>query len=135
MTENSRKLGDPLGGVKGDDVKTTNPFSVDKKAALHELNISIDWIEGRRRKNDKTVLQRMRDGSWGREEKIPNWEASADSEFDGVDVILRWAGREVTRVRNLNKKEGQVQYFCLSGIIPLRPPTGFGVSPCLLGMI
>jgi len=55
MTENNRKLGDPLGGVKGDDVKTTNPFSVDKKAALYELNISIDWIEGRRRKSDKTV--------------------------------------------------------------------------------
>ena len=70
MTEKYQKLGDPLGGVRGDDVKTTNPFSVDKKAALHDLNISIDWIEGRRRKSDKTVLQRMRDGSWGTEEKF-----------------------------------------------------------------
>ena len=113
MTEKYRKLGDPLGGVRGDDVKTTNPFSVDKKAALQELNISIDWIEGRRRKSDKTVLQRMRDGSWGKEEKIPNWEPSKDSEFDGVDVILRWAGKEVTRVRNVNKKEAKI---ALSGL-------------------
>ena len=108
MTEKYQKLGDPLGGVRGDDVKTTNPFSVDKKAALHDLNISIDWIEGRKRKSDKTVLQRMRDGSWGKEEKIPNWEPSKDSEFDGVDVILRWAGREVTRVRNVDKKEAKL---------------------------
>ena len=60
MTENYRKLGDPLGGVKGDDVETTNPFSLDKQAALHELNISIDWIEGRKRKSDKTVSQKSR---------------------------------------------------------------------------
>ena len=61
---------DPLGGVKGDDLKTTNPFSVDRKRALSDINSSIDWIEGRKRKSDKTVLQRMRDGTWGKEEKF-----------------------------------------------------------------
>ena len=87
MTAKSRKMGDPLGVIKGDDIKTTNPFSVDRKAALDDLNISRDWIEGRRRKNDKTVLQRMRDGTQGEEETIPNWEPSVDNEFGGVDVI------------------------------------------------
>ena len=75
--------------------------------ALKELDTSIDWIEGRKRKSDKTVLQRMRDGTWGQEEKIPNWEPSADSEFNSVDVILRWAGKEITRVRNISKKRSQ----------------------------
>ena len=41
---------DPLGGVKGDDLKTTNPFSVDRKRALSDINSSIDWIEGRKGK-------------------------------------------------------------------------------------
>ena len=99
---------DPLGGVKGDDLKTTNPFSVDQKRALTDINLSIDWIEGRKRKSDKTVLQRMRDGTWGKEEKIPNWEPSADSEFDGIDVVLRWAGKEISRVRNVSKKEAKI---------------------------
>ena len=99
---------DPLGGVKGDDLKTTNPFSVDRKRALTDINLSIDWIEGRKRKSDKTVLQRMRDGTWGKEEKIPNWEPSADSEFDGIDVVLRWAGKEISRVRNVSKKEAKI---------------------------
>ena len=104
---------DPLGGIKGDPAKTTNPFSVDRKTALAEINLSVDWIEGRKRKSDKTVLERMRDGSWGKEEKIPNWEPSADSEFDGVDVILRWAGKEITRVRNISRKEAKI---ALSGL-------------------
>ena len=54
---------DPIGGVKGDDLKTTNPFSMDRKTALIDINLSIDWMEGRKRKSDKTVLQRMRDGN------------------------------------------------------------------------
>lgn len=99
---------DPLGGVRCDDLKTTNPFSVDQKRALTDINLSIDWIEGRKRKSDKTVLQRMRDGTWGKEEKIPNWEPSADSEFDGIDVVLRWAGKEISRVRNVSKKEAKI---------------------------
>jgi hypothetical protein len=104
---------DPLGGIKGDEIKKSNPFAVDRLNALKELDTSIDWIEGRKRKSDKTVLQRMRDGTWGQEEKIPNWEPSADSEFNGVDVILRWAGKEITRVRNISKKEAKV---ALSGV-------------------
>ena len=96
---------DPLGGIKGDEIKKSNPFAVDRLNALKELDTSIDWIEGRKRKSDKTVLQRMRDGAWGQEEKIPNWEPSADSEFNGVDVILRWAGKGITRVRNISKKK------------------------------
>ena len=37
---------------------------------------------------------------------------------------------------NLNQKESpNAQYFCFSGITPLTPPLGFGVSPCLLGII
>ena len=60
---------DPLGGVKGDDLRTTNPFSVDRKRALTDINLSIDWIEDRKRKSDKTVLQRMRDGTWGKRRK------------------------------------------------------------------
>jgi len=86
---------DPLSGVKGDDLKTINPFSVDRKTALIDINLSIDWMEGRKKKSDKTVLQRMRDGTLGKEEKIPNREPSADSEFDGFDVVLRLAGLEL----------------------------------------
>ena len=37
---------------------------------------------------------------------------------------------------NLNQKESpNAQYFCFSGITPLTPPLGFGVPPCLLGII
>ena len=104
---------EPLGGIKGDEIKKFKPFAVDRLNALKELDTSIDWIESRKRKSDKTVLQRMRDGTWGQEEKIPNWEPSADSEFNGVDVILRWAGKEITRVRNISKKEAKV---ALSGV-------------------
>jgi len=106
-------MSDPLGGIKGDEIKKSNPFAIDRLNALKELEISIDWIEGRKRKSDKSVLQRMRDGTWGKEEKIPNWEPSPDSEFNGVDVILRWGGKEVTRVRNITKKEAKV---ALSGV-------------------
>ena len=60
---------DPLGGIKGDEIKKSNPFAVDRLNALKELDTSIDWIEGRKRKSDKSVLQRMRDGTWGQEEK------------------------------------------------------------------
>jgi len=104
---------DPLGGIRGDEIKKSNPFAMDKSNALKELNESIDWFEGRKRKSDKSILQQMRDGTWGTEEKIPNWEPSEDSEFNGFDVILRWAGREITRVKNVNKKEAKV---ALSGV-------------------
>ena len=104
---------DPLGGIRGDEIKKSNPFASDKSTALKELNESIDWFEGRKRKSDKSILQRMREGTWGVEEKIPNWEPSEDSEFDGFDIILRWAGREITRVKNVDKKEAKV---ALSGL-------------------
>jgi len=104
---------DPLGGIRGDEIKKSNPFATDKSNALKELNESIDWFEGRKRKSDKSILQQMRDGTWGLEEKIPNWEPSEDSEFSGFDIILRWAGREITRVKNVNKKEAKV---ALSGL-------------------
>ena len=104
---------DPLGGIRGDDIKKSNPFAIDKLNALKELEDSIDWFEGRKRKSDKSILQQMRDGTWGIEEKIPNWEPSEDGEFNGFDIILRWAGREITRVWNVNKKEAKV---ALSGV-------------------
>ena len=72
ITERSRKIDDPRGGATDADIKTKNPFSLDRKAALDDLNIAIDWIRGRRITNDKTVLQRMPDGITGKEEKIPN---------------------------------------------------------------
>jgi hypothetical protein len=106
-------MSDPLGGIRGDEIKVTNPFGTDKNKAIQDLNLSVDYLEGRKRKRDKSILQQIRDGSWGKEEKIPNWEPSPDSEFDGYDVILRWAGKEVTRVRDVNKKEAKV---ALSGI-------------------
>jgi len=37
----------------------------------------------------------MRDGTLGKEEKIPNRKSSADREFDGFDVVLRLAGLEL----------------------------------------
>ena len=37
---------------------------------------------------------------------------------------------------NLNQREStNAQYSCFSGITPLTPPLGFGVSASLLGMI
>ena len=107
------KMRDPLGGIRGDEIKKSNPFAIDKMNALKELNVSIDWFEGRKRKSDKSILQQMRDGTWGTEEKIPNWEPSENSEFNGFDVILRWAGKEITRVRDVSKKEAKV---ALSGL-------------------
>lgn len=104
---------DPLGGIKGDEFKASNPFAADKLTASKELNVSIDWFEGRKRKSDKPILQQMREGTWGTEEKIPNWEPSEESEFNGIDVILRWAGREITRVKNVNKREAKI---ALSGM-------------------
>mgnify|MGYP000645499059 CR=1 FL=1 len=104
-------MSDPLGGIRGDEIKVTNPFGTDKNKAIQDLNLSVDYLEGRKRKRDKSILQQMRDGSWGKEEKIPNWEPSPDSEFDGYDVILRWAGKEITRVRDVNKKEAKVIPF------------------------
>ena len=42
----------------------------------------------------------------------------------------------IVKRSNLNQKESQnAQYFCFSGIKPLTPPLGFGVSPYLLGII
>ena len=106
---------DPIGGVKGDDLKTTNPFSMDRKTALIDINLSIDWMEGRKRKSDKTVLQRMRDGTLGKDEKIPNWEPSADSEFDGFVVVSRWAGKKISRERNVSKKEAKIALVGIKG--------------------
>ena len=99
---------DPLGGVKGNDLKTNNLFSVDRKTALIDIKLSIDWIEGRKTKSNKTVLQTMRDGTVGKEEKIPNLEPSAESKFDGFDVVLRWAGKEISRVRNVSKQGAKI---------------------------
>jgi hypothetical protein len=48
---------DPLGGIKGDEFKASNPFAADKLTASKELNVSIDWFEGRKRKSDKPILQ------------------------------------------------------------------------------
>lgn len=100
-------MDDPLGGIRGDAFKDTNPFAIDKITALKEINYSIDQMEGRK-VNKKSVLEQMRDGSWGIEEKIPNWHPSEDQEFESFHVILRWSGREITRVRNVNKKEAKV---------------------------
>lgn len=113
QSKKAMKMRDPLGGIKGEELKLSNPFVADKLSASKELNVSIDWFEGRKRKSDKSILQQMRDGTWGIEEKIPNWEPNAESEFNGVDVVLRWAGREITRVKNVNRKEAKV---ALSGM-------------------
>ena len=86
------KVTDPFGGVRGDAVKDTNPFAIDKMTALKDINFSIDQIEGRRIKK-KSILEQMRDGTWGVEEQIPNWEPAEDQEFENYHVMLRWSGR------------------------------------------
>ena len=50
----------------------------------------------------------MRGGSWGTEEKIPNWEPAEDQEFESYHVILRWFRREIVKVRNASKKEAKI---------------------------
>ena len=101
------KVTDPFGGVRGDAVKDTNPFAIDKMTALKEINYSIDQIEGRRVKK-KSILEQMRDGTWGVEEKIPNWEPAEDQEFENYHIMLRWSGREIAKVRNVSKKEAKI---------------------------
>ena len=59
---------DVFGGVKGDEKATINPFAIDRENALKQLRLAIDVFEGRRVKK-KSILQSMRDGTYGEEEK------------------------------------------------------------------
>ena len=79
---------DPLGGIKGDEIKKSNPFAVDRLNALKELDTSIDWIEGRKRKSDKTVLQRMR-----------GWLRSIDAEKPDLSDPVVTKCYEATKLR------------------------------------
>ena len=54
----------------------------------------------------------------------------------GFKDTYQYGGTWKSKRSNLNQKESpNAQYFCFSGITPLTPPLGFGVSPCLLGII
>lgn len=97
---------DVFGGVKGDERTAINPFGVEREEALKELRNSINIFEGRRTKK-KSILQSMRDGSFGEKEKLSNWEYNQVNETR-YDVILCWSGQEIQRVKNLDKKEARI---------------------------
>ena len=59
---------DVFGGVKGDEKATINPFAIDRENALKQLRLAIDVFEGRRVKK-KSILQSMRDGTYGSRRK------------------------------------------------------------------
>ena len=97
---------DIFGGVKGDERTAFNPFGIEKEEALKQLRYSIDIFEGRRTKK-KSILQSMRDGSFGEKEKLANWEYNKVNEAK-YDVILCWSGQEIQRVKNLDRKEARI---------------------------
>ena len=93
-------------GVKGDEKTTINPFAIDRENAIQQLRLAIDIFEGRRVKK-KSILQSMRDGTYGEQEKLANWEYNKVDEKK-FDIILRWAGQEIQRVKNLDRKEARI---------------------------
>ena len=97
---------DVFGGVKGDEKATVNPFAIDRENALKQLRLAIDVFEGRRVKK-KSILQSMRDGTYGEEEKLANWEYNKVDEKK-FDIILRWSSQEIQRVKNLERKEARI---------------------------
>ena len=55
--------------------------------------------------------------------------------FDLRTPINMVALGKVKRGNLIQKESPNTQYFCFSGITPLMSPLGFGVSPCLRGMM
>ena len=76
---------DVFGGVKGDEKTTINAFAIDRENAIQQLRLAIDIFEGRRVKK-KSILQSMRDGTYGEQEKLANWEYNKvdEKKFDRV---------------------------------------------------
>ena len=97
---------DVFGGVKGDAKETVNPFAIDRQKALSEVALSIDMFEGRRVRK-KSVLQSMREGTFGEEEKSIHWEYNKQNETN-FDIILSWGQKEISRVKNLTRKEARI---------------------------
>ena len=57
----------------------------------------------------------MRDGTLGKEEKIPNRKPSADSKFDGFDVVLRLAGLELEDGETSEHRKHSHLFSCIQG--------------------